>query len=276
MRTFIKLVILLFLIASLSYLSLRWRTNYSDLKDSAEKNQYFKTECTSACQAINSKVADCVQLCENDMHKQWRAYDTCSKTMEPLSEEQRRMHFCFIDGSFTAMPPDGIPSIVDKTSLIFLQPVAEAGNVWAQARLGWMYESGLGIAKNYDLAIQWYEKAADQGDMVAQQSLGQMYRYGKYDGGVKKDYVKALKWFRLSAEQGNRMSQQHMGDMYKQGLGVKQSDIEACFWYEVASAEYSEAISARRNCAEKLTPGQRLEIETRKKAWKEASRPHDR
>jgi TPR repeat protein len=40
---------------------------------------------------------------------------------------------------------------------------------------------------------------ATQGDVVAQNSLGGMYRMGK---GVPQDYAEALKWFRLSAAQG--------------------------------------------------------------------------
>jgi hypothetical protein len=276
MRTFAKWIVLLFLIVTSLYVAVLWRTNYSDLMNGTEKNKYFKTECTNACKDIHSNVADCVPLCEADMNKQWRSYDTCRRTMEPLSEEQRRMHYCFIDGPFMAMPPDGVPSPIDKASLLFLRPAAEAGSIWAQMRLGWIYESGVGIARNYALAIKWYEMAASQGDMWAQHSLGQMYHYGKYDGGVEKNYVKALKWYRLSAKQGGKLSQQHIGDMYKGGLGVERSDTEACFWYELAGLDYPQAKLARQNCVEILTPRQRLEVDSRKKAWNLLSQSSDR
>ncbi len=50
--------------------------------------------------------------------------------------------------------------------------MAEAGDKYAQACLGWMYEFGKGVNKNYLAAEEWYRKAAEQGHADAQRNLG--------------------------------------------------------------------------------------------------------
>ena len=56
------------------------------------------------------------------------------------------------------------------------------------------YEQG-----DYDRAVWWFRKAAEQGDATAQTSLGVMYGLGR---GIPKDVVLAYMWFNLAAPQG--------------------------------------------------------------------------
>ena len=51
-----------------------------------------------------------------------------------------------------------------------------------------MCEQGLGTEQSYEIAAQWYEKAAMQDQANAQFSLGEMYLDG---AGVEQDLVKA-------------------------------------------------------------------------------------
>jgi hypothetical protein len=75
-------------------------------------------------------------------------------------------------------------------------PLAERGNVSAQTRLGYMFETGRGVPQNYTEAAMWYRRAAEQGDSLAQYSLGLLYDRGQ---GVPRDIVEASKWLNLSA-----------------------------------------------------------------------------
>ena len=54
----------------------------------------------------------------------------------------------------------------------FLLKEAEQGNEKAQYLLGQMYEKGTGIKPNYQKAVEWYTKAAEQGEIEAQFNLG--------------------------------------------------------------------------------------------------------
>jgi TPR repeat protein len=75
-------------------------------------------------------------------------------------------------------------------ALRLCQPLADQGNVDAQAILGFMYELGNGVTQNFAEAAKWYRKAAEQGQVAAQVRLGSMYLQGR---GVPQDYAEAVK-----------------------------------------------------------------------------------
>ena len=72
------------------------------------------------------------------------------------------------------------------------------------------YEDGVTAyeRKDYVTAAKLYRISADQGDALAQVSLGVMYDNGQ---GVTIDYKKAVKWYRLSADQGDANAQFNLG-----------------------------------------------------------------
>jgi TPR repeat protein len=59
-----------------------------------------------------------------------------------------------------------------------------------------MFETGRGVPQNYTEAAMWYRRAAEQGDSLAQYSLGLLYDRGQ---GVPQDVVEASKWLNLAA-----------------------------------------------------------------------------
>src|SRR5262249_49188828 len=56
---------------------------------------------------------------------------------------------------------------------------------------------------------------------------------------VAQDYQEALKWYRKAAEQGLPQAQCNMGLMYYFGQGVAQDYVRAHMWYTVAAATLS-------------------------------------
>ena len=44
------------------------------------------------------------------------------------------------------------------------RPLAEQGDPRAQHHLGWLYIIGHGVPQNYEEAVHWFRKAAEQGD----------------------------------------------------------------------------------------------------------------
>ena len=67
-------------------------------------------------------------------------------------------------------------------------------------KLGNDYYFGVnGKQINYVKAVEWFRKAAEQGNDVAQYNLAMCYERGE---GVVKDLAEAVKWFRKAAEQG--------------------------------------------------------------------------
>ena len=75
-------------------------------------------------------------------------------------------------------------------------PLARAGDVEAQTNLGEIFEKGMGGAPQPDLAVQWYQLAADQGGVRAQINLGALYERGE---GVPRDPAKAAELYRRAS-----------------------------------------------------------------------------
>ena len=68
---------------------------------------------------------------------------------------------------------------------------AHLGSQEAQYLLGECYFTGNGIAKDIDMAINWFKTAAERGDVNAQLKLAECYMTGT---GVEKNYELAKKW----------------------------------------------------------------------------------
>ena len=107
----------------------------------------------------------------------------------------------------------------------------------AQTNLGWMYENGWGVSQDYSEAVKWFRKAAEQGNARGQSCLGWMYKNGY---GVSQDYSEAVKWYRKSAEQGNDVGQTNLGLMYHNGTGVQRNLSEAIKWFRKAAQQGNE------------------------------------
>lgn len=84
-------------------------------------------------------------------------------------------------------------------------PLAEQGDPAAQSYLGFMFETGRGVPRNYTEAAMWYRRAAEQGDTLAQYSLGLLYDKGQ---GVPLDIVEANKWLNLSTAAAPRRARE--------------------------------------------------------------------
>jgi TPR repeat protein len=107
-----------------------------------------------------------------------------------------------------------------------------------------MYETGDGVPQDYVQAVEWYKKAADLGDAVAQHDLGDMYLKGE---GVARDPAQAMQWYKKVAEKGNAYAQFKIGHIYETGDGVPQDYAQAMEWYRKAAQEGSTYLTAGGN-----------------------------
>jgi len=70
-----------------------------------------------------------------------------------------------------------------------------------QFNMGIKYEFGYGVNQDFEQAVKWYKKSAEQGHIKAQAYLAWMY----YEGvGVAKDYERSLFWYKKAFEQGDK------------------------------------------------------------------------
>lgn len=75
-------------------------------------------------------------------------------------------------------------------------PAAEEGDTEAQVAVGEIFEKGLGVPPDFEVAALWYEAAALAGSSRAAINLGQLYEQGR---GVPQSKEDAAKWYRRAA-----------------------------------------------------------------------------
>ena len=131
--------------------------------------------------------------------------------------------------------PSSLKELADKTI-----KAARCGNRRAQWALGDLYRTGAGnvIKQSYEEAAKWYRKAVEQGCVVVDDWLYDLYEQGKID---KKAYVE---WLRKTAEQGLASSQLELGRLHEEGNGVPQSYEEAIKWYRKAIDGFRKQLKA--------------------------------
>jgi len=95
---------------------------------------------------------------------------------------------------------------------------ANQGAAQAQFNLGWAYHYGLGVDRNWELALKWYSAAAEQVNPGGIRGVGEMYELGV--AGLKQDFVQAAKLYERAAELGDLVAQFNLGVFYEHGQGV--------------------------------------------------------
>lgn len=129
----------------------------------------------------------------------------------------------------------GFESIMmGNTSLAieYWEKAGEGGDLDAVCDLAEFYLDGNdGIPENKVRAIELYKKAASKNFPRAELYLGICYMLGN---GVAEDQYEAVSWFEKAALQGNADAQKNMGLCLKHGDGIATDKQKAAEWFEKA------------------------------------------
>jgi hypothetical protein len=141
------------------------------------------------------------------------------------------------------------------TALQVWLPQAQAGDAEAQTYVGDIYQQGLGTAPRYDLAAEWYRKAADQGNTRGRMSLGYLYENGL---GVAKDQQQARRWY------GTTSVQQSAAPVEESGLSDRErKELEALRKEVEQSRENTNRLRRQLEEAQQELEHTRRELERR-------------
>jgi len=131
-----------------------------------------------------------------------------------------------------APPPQaGLPAAGPEKNLL---EEAKSGDAAAQFELAARYAEGSGGEQNYELAAQWYSKAAEQGLAVAEFRLASLYERGL---GVRQDFQQAKTLYQRAAERGNTRAMHNLGVLAIESNDGKPNYTSAALWFGKA-AEY--------------------------------------
>ena len=141
---------------------------------------------------------------------------------------------------------DAVDTNSDPNKINDLKKFAEASDVWAMFYYARLYHLSKDVVKNLLLAVQYYTKAAQEGNTKAMVSLGNCY--GRGDG-VDKNEVEAVKWFKKAADLGNPVAMTKLGSCYANGWGVNNNFDEAFIWFnKAADLGNADAMYCLSNC----------------------------
>jgi len=94
-------------------------------------------------------------------------------------------------------------------ALALWEPLAKKGFTDAQYALGFLYESGWGVYRDYARAFNWYGKAAEDGHAKSQYNLGMLYLSGL---GVDRDPDKGRYWIQAAAVNNDTRAIDYLDD----------------------------------------------------------------
>lgn len=121
------------------------------------------------------------------------------------------------------------------SKLEITQRKAEMGNTEAQFELGMLYQN----TSQYTFANQWFEQASNNGMGNATDFLAQNYLLGQ---GVSQDSQKALQLLNKAVQQGYLLSNQLLGNLYQRGKFVpKNEEIAVSKFLTIADYDLNSA-----------------------------------
>lgn len=113
-----------------------------------------------------------------------------------------------------------------------IRRAAEQGNALAQFSLGRAYEGGNGVPLDDEQACLWYRKAADQRFPPAEFAVGMNFARGR---GVQQDDEEAVEWVRRAAVQGYALAQYSLGMANALGKGIDRNGRASIPWFQKAA-----------------------------------------
>lgn len=114
----------------------------------------------------------------------------------------------------------------------YFQKRSDSKDLGGHYLLGLCCFKGIGVEKDLNKALKYYEEAVLQGYAPAQHSLAGRYFDGEV---VKKDIDQAVQLYQSAADQGYSPTLNYLGSMYQNGTGVEKNLKKAVELYEEAS-----------------------------------------
>lgn len=104
--------------------------------------------------------------------------------------------------------------------------LAKEGDPKAQFNVGLIYANGKGVKKDSYQAMEWYKKAAEQGDTAAQYNLAKLIAQ-RPDSEDPRALERIRYWYEKAAESGRKEALNDLALLYLKGKGVEKNEVRA-------------------------------------------------
>ena len=127
------------------------------------------------------------------------------------------LHTPAVQAATAPAPAQQQQSMPPEAAFALLAGEAEKGNSGAMLSLGSFYERGVGVARNYSKAFEWYEKAAKSGKAEGWFNMGVCHEIGM---GVSSNIAKAVECYQKAADMGLALAMYKISALYINGNGI--------------------------------------------------------
>ncbi len=107
-----------------------------------------------------------------------------------------------------------------------LSAATDKGDYLSEAFLGILYNTGNGVAQDYETAVRLLSEAAEHGVRIAKCELGFLYLNGL---GVEQDFQKAREYYTSAAAEGHPAGIVNLAVMDDHGFGIEQPDRKKAY-----------------------------------------------
>lgn len=128
---------------------------------------------------------------------------------------------------------DDAESLINRLGIEELIDRALAGDAQAAYTLGWAFTYGVGVDPDPETAFDWYLRAAEEDYYLAYHVVAELC-YGM------QNYDEAIRWYKKAAEEGFAEDMNALGNIYFHGMVAAQDYAEALKWYLMAADEGDE------------------------------------
>jgi uncharacterized protein len=158
----------------------------------------------------------------------------------------------------------------EAEALRLLHKAADQGYVAAQESLGIYYAAGIGMEKpDPKVALGWFTAAAEKGSVDAATNIGSMYAGGD---GVPKDMTTAIRWFRQAADAGGASAAYSLSMIYRRGDGVPRDEQQSLSWMaKAADHDFIPAVREMGHRAAYPRDGSAPDVQTAIQRFKRAA-----
>jgi TPR repeat protein len=141
---------------------------------------------------------------------------------------------------------------------------AELGHPVAQYNIAMMYSNGESVYVDYQQAVYWFTKSANQGFPPGQFRLGEMYYFEK--GGLSRDLDMAIALFKMAADQNDPDAQMNLAMLHSTGEGLPKDKKTALYWIGKAEEGGYETAPQYREMLLASEDGQ-FSVEQQERYW---------
>jgi len=104
--------------------------------------------------------------------------------------------------------------------------IAKEGDPKAQYNVGLIYANGKGVNKDSYQAMEWYKKAAEQGNVAAQYNLAKLISQ-RPDKDDPRAQEQIRYWYEKAADGGQKEAMNELALLYLKGKGVEKNEFKA-------------------------------------------------